>query len=82
MGGQYAQSQVHHADAEGLEKGWFAVSHCPDCADFQELIFALQDDLRQAHREYTRLRDLLIQNGISLEENDGTDEGCTEGLSL
>lgn len=52
------------------------------CRERQEHILALEADIAEAHRQYTRLRDLLIQNGISLEENDGTDEGCTEGLSL
>ena len=48
------------------------VGRADEVAELRRQVLALSADLRAAYQEYTRLRDLLLENGIPLEaEDDG-----------
>lgn len=56
---------------------------CERCAELERLNQGLQIDLIEAYREYTRLRDLLLENGIAVEgESDERRDENSEELSL
>ena len=44
---------------------------CSQCQELITLCQRLQDELRDSWREYRRLRDKLIANGIELEDENG-----------
>lgn len=55
---------------------------CKYCLALETLCRGLQDELRDSWREYRKLRDKLIENGIPVEDENGKSGSGPEGLGL